>query len=75
MVAGSTAIIYIPHCHQSGSRIVFQYVTVNNRFLLTIFKEGAGNGFLWLANLSSHLTNMPLVVRQSCADGTDDTTS
>jgi hypothetical protein len=35
-----------------GSHILFQYITVNNRFLL----KGAGSGFFWLANMSSHPT-------------------
>ena len=38
------------------SHILFQCITVNSRLLLAMFKEGAGNVFLWLADMSSHLT-------------------
>jgi len=32
-------------------KFLFQCITVNIRFLLTIFKEAAGNGFLQLADI------------------------
>jgi hypothetical protein len=33
-----------------GPYILVQYIAVFIRFLLTIFKEGAGNTFLWLTD-------------------------
>jgi len=43
--AGSVVIAAFPICFESGSP---QYVEVSTRFLLTIFKEDAGNVFLRL---------------------------
>jgi hypothetical protein len=34
-----------------GSCILFQIIAVISRFLLAVFKEGAGSGFLYLTEM------------------------
>lgn len=60
MVVGSTAVTAVPHAVSQFSYILFQFNIVNSRVLLTMFKEGAGNGFFCLADMSSHLTKNAL---------------
>jgi hypothetical protein len=46
--------------------VLFQYGTINIRFVLTTFEEGAGNGLLQLTAVS-HVTNSLAMACQSFA--------
>ena len=51
MAGNCSSIAAIPICHESGFTHcpVFQCIVVNIRFLVAVFKEGAGNGFFGLS--------------------------
>jgi hypothetical protein len=55
MMANCTAIIINPICCEWNSHLSAQYIAVNIRFSLTTFKESAGSGFLWLADMNKHV--------------------
>ena len=65
MTTDSAALTAIPVAHGSP-RVLVQSNVVNIRFLLTLFKESDGNGFLWPAHMS-HITNMLFIAHPSSA--------
>jgi hypothetical protein len=64
MVADSAALAASPICCKMGPCILVPCITVDVRFLLTIFKTGAENVFHQLAD-TSDLTNMLFSAHQS----------
>jgi hypothetical protein len=53
MTVFGTALTALNQC----SYILGQYLAADIKFSLNTFTEGAGNGFLWLTNMS-HITNI-----------------
>jgi len=49
MATNSTLCADVQSAMSRGSHVLFQYIVVNVRVSLIIFKETAGNGFLQLA--------------------------
>jgi len=50
MMAGSEVHVAAPPCPEPGSMHSVQYTAVNSTFSLSMFKESAGNFFLWLTD-------------------------
>jgi hypothetical protein len=51
VTAGSATLLHIPVCHEWGSTGFSSLCFCSFMFLLTIFKEGAGNVFFQLAGM------------------------
>jgi hypothetical protein len=64
MTAGSVASSTVPVCYEQCPHMLILCIAMNIVFLLTIFKEGAGNVIHWLADAASHLTNTLFIACQ-----------